>query len=86
MKPAQEVDVEVVLLVTVLTAHLAHEGVVLVVTAHVQRVHHLVVEGHLAVGTLLLVAVAATAAHQATTFRLRLGALHLLRAGGRGRG
>ena len=44
-------DIEVVLLVTLLSADLAFEGVLLVVAAHVQRVHHLVAERDVTMGT-----------------------------------
>ena len=44
METSQEMHVEVVLLVAVLTADRATERIRLVVTAHVQGVHHLVPE------------------------------------------
>jgi len=49
METSQEMNVEVVLLVAVLTTNCATKGIRLVVTAHVQGVHHLVPESDVTV-------------------------------------
>ena len=51
MQTAQQMHVEIIAFVAPLSAHFALERIVVVMATHVQRVHHLVPENNVAVGT-----------------------------------